>query len=857
MIKKGTRLSLFLTAVLGFLSISVGHAAFQTGENGTTDSYDGQVTLRKPVCYISGSPNVYYTSIEKALEVAKGTTGSQTVYVIPGANPTIKSNCTIASGDSLILPYADDGTTHSYYSRQNQSGVTFADANASLVSKNRTSLVTVESGIVITNNGTIEVGGVLGTGVSGQRPTGHTTGQYAELLMKSNSKIQNNGTLNLSGYIKEDSSNNGSSIVNASGSSVKMPFVIYDFRGGSYSYACYKEDIMPFSNYDLPNCQVLQRYNYGAKMTGMVTIYASSWSTPDVLVLGTESDTCLFKLSSGYFTIKYTPSNVLYTTNDVIAATTNETANLTEIHSHGDIVLSNLVITLKVVISVTIDTSKMFCPLGYKFRIYIDEGTLSIANKMKFLGGSALVVGPNGTVKINSQVIAYRDYIPAITTAQSGLYPTCYTTSSIINNGTLTISGSFGGLIETSETSGVLLTSSGFSNSVSSVEALASKNSNVLASVGTPETHTETGKAFIGTDAKPASASVLEASKSFESKGDFWAEALPDISSVDIDPSTGASGANSTGSFTLTAKLSPEQNASSNVTYTWSCTSGATLSSTTGKTVTLTTPANSDTSKDKKYTVNLTVNFTKKDGTNDSRPATGTYTATKATSGGGGCFAKGTPVLMANNLYKAIEDIEVGDIIRTFSHETGQFEDQPVTFIPYHEEAVYDVLKLNFENGKQLDVLFGHGFMNAETREYEEIRYENVSEKIGNTYLFVDDDQKLYTSALVSYEIVKERTECYSLASAYNLNHILDGALCISDDIEGLYNYFELDGEWKYDEAKKQRDLELYGLLPYEDVAYFMTPEIYDVFNVKYLNVSIGKGLITMEKMEDYIRRYA
>ena len=38
MIKKGTRLSLFLTAVLGFLSISVGHAAFQTGENGATDS---------------------------------------------------------------------------------------------------------------------------------------------------------------------------------------------------------------------------------------------------------------------------------------------------------------------------------------------------------------------------------------------------------------------------------------------------------------------------------------------------------------------------------------------------------------------------------------------------------------------------------------------------------------------------------------------------------------------------------------------------------------------------------------------------------------------------------------------------
>ncbi len=56
---------------------------------------------------------------------------------------------------------------------------------------------------------------------------------------------------------------------------------------------------------------------------------------------------------------------------------------------------------------------------------------------------------------------------------------------------------------------------------------------------------------------------------------------------------------------------------------------------------------------------------------------------------------------------------------------------------------------------------------------------------------------------------------------------------------------------------KKQEDIEKYGLLRFDDVSYFMSKDIYDLFNVKYLSVSIGKGMITMKKMENYIARFA
>lgn len=222
-----------------------------------------------------------------------------------------------------------------------------------------------------------------------------------------------------------------------------------------------------------------------------------------------------------------------------------------------------------------------------------------------------------------------------------------------------------------------------------------------------------------------------------------------------------------------------------------------------------------------------------------------------------GCFAKGTPILLSDGTYRNIEDISVGDKILTFNHETGKTEEQIVTYIPYHSINVYQVLELEFENGKRIKVLYAHGFMNAQTRKYEEISYSNVSMMVGNEYVFLNEQGQLTTSKLKSYAIYDEITECYSISSSYNLNHIVNGALCISDDIQGLYNYFELDENFKYDEVLKEQDIQKYGLLSYDEVADFMTREIYELFNVKYLSVSIGKGLITRDIMMAYIKQFA
>ena len=76
----------------------------------------------------------------------------------------------------------------------------------------------------------------------------------------------------------------------------------------------------------------------------------------------------------------------------------------------------------------------------------------------------------------------------------------------------------------------------------------------------------------------------------------------------------------------------PIENSSSNISYSWTCTKGATLSSTEGQYVSITIPNNQKWSGNIPYTVTYTVTFIKKDGTIGQVYNTGTYIA-KSRSG--------------------------------------------------------------------------------------------------------------------------------------------------------------------------------------------------------------------------------
>ncbi len=499
-----------LVTYLGFSSWNLNSSAKKDFEINLDNS-------GKKVAYFGSR---YFTSIEGALKAAEEDPSANTVYVIPGTNPTITRSCTIASNDTLCIPY--DGTTWQETEKGDDPGKNpkkydtgyngFADKDSTSVSKYRKNSILVSPGkdqesVTITNKGKIQIGGQFGTYKNNQRPSGNTLGNYCELVLDSKTAIENYGSIYCWGYIKEKEVqrangsynysfvDNGSSLTNYSGSYVHRPLVIYDYKGGGYSSACVNKDVnvMPFNVFDFPNIQTSDIFEYGSRLKGYTALYTGgftvpiigtkigeTWSGASAYIVGPETETCLFKMrptgnrtddgkeDNGEISFKYTPKDCRYTTNDSSDTDLSQTrGNRTKINIRSKLELASLSRSIGSIVSV--DTSKYFLPISYKFDIHSLTGSeRTVAEKIKFLIGSRRTVDSGAVRTINAPCVFYQNYCPQDDKPGIHVYPSKEPNSYFERNGTLKINSDFGGPIVTKVPTSKISTDNSFASNVNS-----------------------------------------------------------------------------------------------------------------------------------------------------------------------------------------------------------------------------------------------------------------------------------------------------------------------------------------------------------------------------------------------------
>ncbi len=232
----------------------------------------------------------------------------------------------------------------------------------------------------------------------------------------------------------------------------------------------------------------------------------------------------------------------------------------------------------------------------------------------------------------------------------------------------------------------------------------------------------------------------------------------------------------------------------------------------------------------------------------------------------GGCYAKGTLITVADGSQIPVEELKIGDKVAVFNHNTGEIDIAPISYIFYDELKEYDVLKLSFGDDADIEVLYGHGFFDTDLKKYVLLNAETVKDYIGHNFYYVSFNNGECNKKIVPlkrYETYKKETECFSVLTAQHINSIADGLLTITDDgnvpcdiLRGFVNVFELDDDFKFDKEKMVGDIEKYGLSSYDDWKEWATEEQYKAFNGDYLNVAIGKGLITADEIVGYIQKF-
>lgn len=215
------------------------------------------------------------------------------------------------------------------------------------------------------------------------------------------------------------------------------------------------------------------------------------------------------------------------------------------------------------------------------------------------------------------------------------------------------------------------------------------------------------------------------------------------------------------------------------------------------------------------------------------------------------CLAAGTKITMADGTTKLVEDIQLGDLVRTFDHETGAISSEKIC-LAWKGETKERSLDLTFASGKQLSIVGTHDLLLENTRKYVRVNSGNVADYVGKRFYNVETGN---WDALVSYKIGTP-VDFYCIYSANHINCVAEGLLTCPDDVDFCLNIYELDANLKADAAQLATDIETYGL--YDINVIF--PEVADDPKYAYSNplyryayIAIGKGLITKEELLELV----
>jgi len=210
----------------------------------------------------------------------------------------------------------------------------------------------------------------------------------------------------------------------------------------------------------------------------------------------------------------------------------------------------------------------------------------------------------------------------------------------------------------------------------------------------------------------------------------------------------------------------------------------------------------------------------------------------------GDCLASGTKITLEDGSIKNIDDISEGDVVMAFDHEAGCLVGSEVLYA-YKGDAPRCPFTLTFANGATLSIVGEHDLFEQESCRYVTIAAEDAEQFIGKHFYSVAEGTYV---ELVGVVHETEAVEYFELYTRNNFNIVANGMLNVADDVDYLLNIYEFDENLQVDVGVLARDVQKYGLLEYNS-KYGFSEEEYRAWNMAYVKIAVGKGLITTEEL--------
>ncbi len=219
-----------------------------------------------------------------------------------------------------------------------------------------------------------------------------------------------------------------------------------------------------------------------------------------------------------------------------------------------------------------------------------------------------------------------------------------------------------------------------------------------------------------------------------------------------------------------------------------------------------------------------------------------------------GCITADALVLLPDGTTTKAENLHIGDLVKTWSFETGGWVVEPIIFLEEIIDVHTRVITLTFDDNSSIDVCWKQGFFDTDLLDYFVVNDDNYQDAVGRNVLAFDGDTPV-TKRIVSATSEVKLTSTYEIHSGHGYQIVANDILTI-EPLINEHVWFTVNEDYKYDEELMRQDLETYGVLSYEAFADYVTEEQYDLFNGQYLAVPIGKGYFTLEELMEIIKHF-
>lgn len=310
--------------------------------------------------------STFYTSLTEALAAKK----KSDIFLLK--DTTLTEDAEIPSGVTLYIPYEE------HYTTDYKNGGISSDNK---ITATPFRLLTVNSGVTLTVNGTLRLGAEMGKMTLCYQ--GHNNGAYGGVVNEGTIAV--NGTLDSWGLIT------GSGTVTAVGGTVYEPFIVCDFAGGNNLKNLYQADAAPFKRYAMQNIQCALLLDSGSTLYGRGCLYGdSNYNEVAIPIVASGG---LFQLANGA-TITRTYDSERQVSAFPGIGRENWTVS-------GGMTFGALEMN---VLGVQISTGKCGFPLPYNLSMTLKNGSYNIPNHLRVMPGAALTVGRKATLTVGGSL---------------------------------------------------------------------------------------------------------------------------------------------------------------------------------------------------------------------------------------------------------------------------------------------------------------------------------------------------------------------------------------------------------------------------------------------------------------------